>query len=494
MAPALSAGLRARAALTAAARRPYTPAVRRPRPSARPLRSGATLVLAALAGCGGAADGPRDVLLVTVDTLRADVLSCYGHARRSTPALDALAAEGALFERHWATAPMTAPSHATLFTGLWSSEHGVVKNGRELAPEPPTVAAVLADAGYRTVGVIGAAVLDGKYGLGRGFEVYEDDLADSRGARPSSAERVAADVVDRTLSVWAALGDGEPLFTWVHLFDPHAPFEAPVELLPRRRAAAVFATRVEPSDLYDEAQLVAAWIGYELEVAYTDREIGRLLAAFDARAGGPRGVVCVTSDHGEGLGEHGYMGHDLYLYEEQLHVPLILRARGAVPPGTRVRARTSAVDVAHTLVALAGALGPDEASPLPGFDLAAVARGEGFGRAPVAERPLFSAWDFERPQRRPALEQFPDRGHSRGAQVALVDGDGKFIWSEDVRDELYDLAADPREERNLDGQVPGRSARFRERLETWRASREPAFASRALDDAATRAMLDALGY
>ncbi|WP_419191813.1 sulfatase [Engelhardtia mirabilis] len=460
----------------------------------RPLAVAALAAAVALTACSHAPKGPRDVLLVTIDTLRADMLSSYGHPRRSTPNLDALAASGARFERHYSTAPMTGPSHATMLTGLYSSEHGLLRNGKLYPSEPPCLPEELADAGYQTLAVVGSKVLDAKFGMDRGFDVYDDEINiedGERRGRPVSAERYASEVVDTALAYLGEMSESEPVFAWIHVFDPHAPFEAPVELLPRRNVQAIFDDRLEPSELFDRAHLLKAYIGYELEIAYTDQEIGRLLEGWNARERGRDSVVCVTSDHGEGMGEHGYMGHGLYLYDEQLHVPLILRARGVFEPGLVVSERTSAIDLGATLLGLSGAV---EEVRLPGGDLAAFGRGEGGPRDVVAERPLFSEWDLDQSQRRAALDQFDDRGNARGTHVALVADDWKYIWSSDVGPELYDLVADPREVSNVAAQAEQRLGDLAERFDLWRRARQPAFVNEELDDDETLKMLEELGY
>jgi arylsulfatase A-like enzyme len=297
-------------------------------------------------------------------------------------------------------------------------------------------------------------------------------------------------VVDRSLEVLELFDEDRPTFLWVHVFDPHAPFEAPVQRLDPRGARAHFQGRVEPSELFAAALLVSAYVGYEAEVAYTDGELGRLFEAWDRRARGPRSVVAVTSDHGEGLGEHGYLGHGLYLYEEQLHVPLLLRATGRLGAGARVAEPSSMVDLGATLLGLCA---PDAAGALPGADLTALLRG-GEARPVVAERPYYSEWDLSRPERDQALRQHPDRGHGRGSQVALREGDWKFLWSSDVEPELYDLAGDPAESVNLAAQQAERLSPFGERLDAWRAALAPAAETRELDDAGTLEMLEALGY
>ncbi len=451
----------------------------------------ATLFLlgSALTACGRP-EAPRDVLLVTIDTLRADLVGAYGHPRPATPRIDAIAERGLLFERHYSAVPKTAPSHTTMFTGLWPSEHGLRRNGHVLAPEVPVLAEAFAGAGYTTAAVVGSMVLESRFGLDRGFDLYDDDipLADGeRRGRRTNAERFASDVVDHALAILRSRDDREPLFLWVHVFDPHAPFEAPeAHIQPGSRED--FRRRVEPSRLFTPDQLINAYIGYELEVAYTDHHLGRLFDAWDQRSGPAGSIVAITSDHGEGLGEHGFLDHGLYLYEEQLHVPLVVRAAGLLPAGERVSQPTSMVDLAATLTSLAGI-----DSDLPGTDLRTLLQG-GAPRPVVAERPLYGEWDYDRPSRKAALELYPDRGNSRGAQLTVVADDWKLIESSDVQPELYGLRDDPREQQNLGALQGERLQALRDALGTWKSSLRPPADGGELTDEGTLQMLEALGY
>ena len=305
------------------------------------MRAASLLVALTLGACGRGAPpaaspaAPPSVLLVTIDTLRADRLGAYGDAQARTPHLDALARRSLVFERAFAPAPLTLPSHATLLTGLLPPAHGVRGNGSfALGAGPPTLAEALGARGLRTAAFVGGFPVSRRFGLARGFEHYDDALAKAPGLHFEFAERRAPEVVSAARG-WLAQQAG-PVFVWVHLFDPHAPYDPP-----------------------------PAYAGpdpYRGEIAATDAALGGLLEAWDARAG--RSYVAVTSDHGEAFGEHGEESHSLFVYDVTLRVPLLLRG-----PGIGARRETTPVglsDLAATLLARVGGTGPT----LPGRDLA----------------------------------------------------------------------------------------------------------------------------
>lgn len=457
------------------------------------------LFLVALLAVACAESRPPDCLLVTVDTLRSDFLSCYGYPRLATPRIDALAEAGALFEQHYTTIATTAPAHATLLTGLYPREHGLLRNGPPLDPDVPYLPEFLQEAGYRTGASIGARVLASRAGFARGFEFFDEDFGESvlkPGGRNAKYERFATSVVDRALE-FLERDDGRPTFLWVHLYDPHHPFEPPEPSpLQPNRALEFFAKRAEPSEAFSRSYLATLLAGYEAEVSYTDRQLGRLLDAWDRRDGAPGSLVVLTSDHGEGLGEHMYEGHGFFLYEEQLRIPLVLRMSGRVPAAARVTAATSSVDLPATLLDLLGL-----PAALPGRSLRPDLEGEGSEpeRMIFAERRAYSDADLERKE---ALQALRERvsgqpGASSGEKCALVSGDWKLVWNQTGSHELYNLRRDPREALNLvlegtDG-VDGAQALLRQ-VERWRrraAQRAPV--PDELDDE-TRSMLDALGY
>lgn len=297
------------------------------------------VVAAAGLGCGSQpASGPdRDdrpsVLLVTLDTTRADHLSPYGYGLADTPVYDRLADEGVVFERAYATCPLTIPSHSTIFTGRAPPSHGVRDNGDfVLGDEAVTLAERFSAAGWSTAAFTSAFPTQARWGFAQGFDLYHDPLPRLPTQRDWRDERRATDVVDDAIELLGGLPSG-PVFTWVHLFDAHWPYAPP-----------------EP---YATAH---AGRPYDGEIAYAAHEVERLLAWWDAHH--PRSIVLVTADHGEGLGDGGEQTHGFLLHDGTIRVPLLIRTRGLddpwPTPGSRVAAPVSHVDIAPTLLTLAG--------------------------------------------------------------------------------------------------------------------------------------------
>ncbi len=380
------------------------------RPAAGRRAAAAALALALLAAAGwwlwahrpgaSAARG-ADVLLVTIDTLRHDAPGFAGNRRAATPTLDRLAAAGRVFPDTHAHNVVTLPSHVNILTGLYPHQHGVRDNGGfTLDARFPTLATLLHDAGYSTAAFVGAFPLDARFGLGRGFDVYDDRYPE--GSSPTAfviAERRGDRVVAPALAWWRSHAGGKR-FLWVHLYDPHAPYAPPEP----------WASRY-PADRY---------LG---EVAATDAFLAPLLAPFlDGRE--PPAVVAVTADHGEALGDHGELTHGLFAYEATLKVPLVLWGAGA-PRGVDPR-RAGHVDLLPTLLA---AVGVEPPAGLPGRSLLATASGDDGGRQLYFE----------------ALSPYLNRGWAplRG----MLGGGRKLI--ELPLPELYDLARDPAERTNV---------------------------------------------
>lgn len=272
---------------------------------------------------------PRAVILITLDTVRADRLGAYGSGAGLTPTLDRLAAEGVRFDRCLTVAPITLPAHATILTGLDPIEHGVRLNGAfALDASVPTLATQLREHGYATGAFVSAFVLDRRFGLDEGFDVYDDQMVDA-GATDDLGpeERRGADTVARALEFVDRVGE-QPCFVWVHLFDAHAPYEAP----------APFSTTVtEP---------------YAAEVAYVDDCVRRLLEGLTARARLDDALVAIVADHGEGLGEHGERTHTLFLYDTTMRVPWILWSKTGLPRGRVIAPTVSTTAVTPTLLGL----------------------------------------------------------------------------------------------------------------------------------------------
>ena len=299
-----------------------------------------------------AAPKPPDVVLITLDTLRADHLGSYGAGPGRTPNLDRLAASATLFEHASAPLPETRPSHFTLLTGQYPRTHGAVSNRLTLPPEALTLAEVFQGAGYHTGAFVGCVLLAEGSGAEQGFAVLD---------APQEPQRPAQDVVPRALDWLAGLDDDKPFFLWVHLFDPHLPYEPPQPPAPGDDEADVAA--ISWPSLLDIARqhdgnlprryLQRAEALYRAEVAHTDAWVGRLLDALDARPRGDRTVLAVTADHGECFGNGVYFDHSHCLDEGALAVPLLLRGPD-VEAGRRVSAQVEHTDVAPTLLRLAG--------------------------------------------------------------------------------------------------------------------------------------------
>lgn len=308
------------------------------------------LLLPGLLACGAvevapvAPDDRPSLLLVTIDTLRADAVGSYG-AEHATPTLDALATRGVRFTRTYSPAPITLPSHSSMMTGLRPPAHGVRNNGSYvLGDDAQTLAERLQAEGYETAAFVSAAVLERKFGLGQGFDHYDDATSGGEGA--FYAERSARETNQRVLAWADARGDAtRPSFLWVHYFDPHAPYAAPAEF----------------ADRFPEAP-------YTAEVAATDAALGELFEGLDQRGLLSETVVAVTADHGESLGEHGEDTHALTLYDATQHVPFLL-AGPDIPRGEVSERLASLIDLAPTLLArlkaapLAEAEGADLLAP-----------------------------------------------------------------------------------------------------------------------------------
>ena len=407
------------------------------------LLAGAVCALAVLAvlliGRGRSREAAgASVLLVTIDTLRADHVGAYGAKTGATPHLDALAARGTVFEEALASVPLTLPSHASLLSGREPPHHGVHLNGRSIFPaDAPTLATVLKGRGYATAAFVAAYVLDRRFGLARGFDLY-DDQVERRGAGASvlESERPCLAVV-AAAEQWIG-GQTEPFFAWVHFYEPHAPYD--------------------PPSPYREQQ---GGRPYDGEIAAADACVGRVVAAAEARASG-RLLVAATSDHGEALGDHGELTHGFFVYQPTLRVPLILAGAGV-----RVSRRTAparAVDLVPTVLAQLGVSVP---AGLDGADL--------FGPARGAE-----AY---------AETRYPETLGWAGLRALRV---GALKYIDAPRPELYDLGADPGETRNL---FPTRAAdaqRLLRGLDALKATERAAVST--ANDPEIAEKLRALGY
>lgn len=430
-------------------------------PALRGWTAAGLLLLLALGGAcrkqgrpGGSGSHRPNLLLITLDTTRADHLGAYGDARAATPSLDRLAREGVRFDRAYTSAPLTLPAHVTLMTGRGPQAHQVRNNGTYvLRPEEATLAETLQQAGFSTTAMIAAYVLERKFGLAQGFDAYDDALDKPQGYTTYRSE-ITADRVHDKFRRWLDRAPASPFFCWVHLYDPHAPYAPPAPFRER------FAN--DP---------------YRGEIAFMDETIGRMLADLEERGLLENTLVVAAGDHGEGFGEHGESGHGVFCYEETLRVPLIFRLPRLFAGGRVVTEPVGLIDVLPTLLDL---LRLPPSAAIQGRSLAPLlGSGGGASKEPA---PFY----FE------SLYGLEEMGWA--PLSGLLRGSLKYISL--PRPELYDLAADPLEQDNLYLKKNAQAKRLARELDDFLKQTVPAGAS-ALRPQQTRAdqeRLRALGY
>lgn len=384
------------------------------------------LVAAALVACRAARESvqppahARHLVLVTIDTLRADHLGAYGYREAATPHLDGLAREGAIALQASSHVPLTRPSHVSLFTGHLPTETGIRDNiSPAVLPSVPLLAEVLKKAGFATGAFVSSIVVDSSSGLDRGFDVYADEFEGGGGdAQFLSTVQKKGDVTLGQATTWlektvVGLPASGRLFLWLHLYDPHDPYEAPEPYASRHREHP-----------------------YDGEIAWSDELVGRLDSTLARLGLKETTALLVTSDHGEGLGDHGETLHGFFVYQSTLSVPFFVRGPGVVP-GTRLSGPVRLVDVFPTVLDLMGVPLPPDAHPA-GRSLAAELRG-----GPAATAPAVYA------------ESLVPLLHFGWSDLRVL-RDGRFKYIQAPRPELYDLASDPGERTNLASAQPAR--------------------------------------
>lgn len=409
---------------------------------------------------GSAIARARDnILLVTLDTMRADRLGAYGYARARTRHLDKLASEGVRFEWAFSPAPITLTAHASILTGLYPFEHGVRNNGNfYLADRFETLATVLSAHGYRTAAFVSSFVLDRRYGLARGFEVYDDRMQGAQSQIVSLEAERRGDRTAQALSRWldeyaanpggTGTGSGQatdkstrPFFAWLHLYDPHEPYRAPPPFGP------AFADSP-----------------YDGEVSFTDAIVASILDKLTALRLDANTIVAVIGDHGESLGDHGEETHSMFVYDSAVRVPLLLWRPGRLPARLVVRQPVRAIDLPWTLTDLVGVQPARTAharSLVPLIESLVTPRTAGF--TPQAPSPKPQAPSLTASDAIYAETYLPELYMNWAPLRALRDERWKFIDA--PRPELYDLSTDPAEQHNLYEREPQRSAAIRQALD-----------------------------
>lgn len=422
----------------------------------------ATLVAMATGGCRRPVER-SNLLILTLDTTRADHLGCYGHAEASTPHLDGFARDRAVrFEQAITVAPLTLPSHTSIFTGTYPVSHGVHDNdGFYVAEDVTTLAEILSAAGYTTGAVVGAFPVDSQFNLDQGFATYDDnyqedwtlDAVEARTERSFGFVERRADLVNRAVGRWFENHGKEPFFLWVHYFDPHQPYDPPKPY----------------GSMYPNP--------YDGEIAFVDECFGALLDLFEQRGVLDRTVIVVVGDHGEALEEHGEPTHATYVYDATMRVPLLIAApQPWLARGRSVATQVSTVDIAPTVLELLG-MAPSE--EMQGRSLVGALRDPGS----LAAQPILLESHF-------GLYQF-----GWAPLRALRTGTWKYVLA--PRPELYDLSRDPGE---LDNVAGGRADMLKElgpeleELASRLAWPDPGRSAATSIDSETRDRLEALGY
>ena len=428
------------------------------------LIAGARQATAQAAGAVGAKTAKKaaaakpNVILVTIDTLRADHVGCYGDKSAQTPNLDSLCADGVHFTRAYTPVPTTLPAHSSILTGTFPMLHGMHDfSGNRLSPQQPTLATVLKQQGYATGAIVAAAVLDSRFGLNSGFDLYYDHFDFSRLAESNleAMERPANEVMDQALG-WLQQHRRKPFFLWVHLYDPHYPYNPPPPF------AGKFKDRL-----------------YDGEIAFADSQLGRLLEYLKKHDLYRKAIMVVCGDHGEGLGEHEEKTHGFFIYNSTLHVPLIFKpaAKPNASAGAKSHVATanrsidtpvSLVDILPTVLAAASA-------PLP---------------------PGLQGQDLMLNKASPAYsESFLARLHFNWSELRSLNRE-RYHFIEAPRPELYDTENDPGELHNLFPQKPAVSAEMRGELAGVIRQFTPAseLAEKTSLDPAMLERLKSLGY
>lgn len=435
-----------------------------------------------------AATGSPNVILIVADTLRQDHVSAYGYLRSTTPNLDRLAREGAIYQHAIAASPWTTPSHAAMFTGQYPTRNGVDGRNIFLNPEATTLAQTLTRHGYQTAGFINNVYIRRQTGLGRGFQQYEEFWGRNEGAslplflellrnrwspRKDSGARETREAVQDWLGKdW---NGAHPFFLFIHLMEPHVPYGMPDDYFPQFLPAGVTADQArsvnQDAEMYICKKLHMTTRDFEIlnalydsDIRYMDSEIGKLMDFLRAKAVLDNTLVIFVSDHGEHFGDHQLMSHELSVYDSLIQVPLILRHPATVPPGTRIPGVVQTVDLFPSILRFlnvpSGSLDLQGACILPkAFDR---------GARPFAFAEYNNARAVDKIQRR--FPKSDDPVYHRKTLRAVRSADLKLIWGDDGTRELYDVGKDPGEAINLYASEPAGAKIMEDVLQKWTSS------------------------
>ena len=466
---------------------------------------------------------PRHVLLIALDTTRADHLGCYGHPTVQTPVLDRLAAEGLRFENAVAAAPTTLAAHASILTGLYPHRHGVPRNGYRMDAANVLLAERLKAAGFDTAAFIGSFALHSQFGLNQGFDVYDEQFDVLTATMGDGQDQRRADRVSAAASAYINAFVGKRLFMFVHYFDPHAPHDPPIPYdtmypradipVPHNLADGIdqaVATHQQQTlgqtpgkvwaiengltprllidapgePLGDDGALDALYCG---EISFMDHHIGRVIEALKNRKLFHQTLIVVVGDHGETMWEHGdYWNHGLWVYDTTVHVPLIVRLPGDTPRGRSIDARVSTVDIVPSI--------------LEWLRLPPAENVDGVSFAPLVAGSLATPRTVFSEATQPYRVEVGTTWENANKAACVCDGQWKYIYAPYLEfEQLFDLKADPGERTNLlahpEGTLPLVLTDLRQKLHDWRQQAAPAYSEfNPLKSEETLRKLKDLGY
>ena len=416
-------------------------------------------------GCGGSR-GPN-ILLVSIDSLRADHLSCYGHFNETSPVIDAAAGEGARFEKAMAPSPWTLPSHMSMLSSLAPRQHQVTEDHTKLRDEAVLLSEVLADAGYATAGFVSGPYVKAIYGFSQGFDLYDDFSAVRRLGRPEQTI-ITSPILRKKTSEWFKKWDREgrekPFFMFLHMFDVHYDYNppAPYKMMfdPDYKGpvtgikmlnAKHFRGDVDPRNIEHLAAL------YDAEIRFTDFHLGKILNVLRNLGVYDDTILVITADHGEEFFEHGWMSHRRTLFDESIHIPLVMRYPSEIPAGVVVEQMVRTVDIAPTILSLAQ-----------------IPKPENFGtsslKAPHAERDLTGLIQNGTWGEAPPVLSF---GQLHGGLSSVRSEKFKVIQRNNGKPQFYDLEKDPREQSRIKGRKSRELKALRKQLRAWKLAAHP---------------------
>ena len=396
-----------------------------------------------------------NVLLIVIDTLRADHLGCYGYEKTTSPNIDKFSKTGVQFQNVYCQMPTTGPSHASIFTSRYPRNHGVLKNGWILSDTFQTIAEILKSNGYTTSAIISSFVLSSQFGYSQGFDNYDEAFPKGsstyrgkfwEGRKLEGEFDQRADIATRKAINWMRQNSTGKFFLWVHYFDPHSPYDPPQP----------YVKDFLRKDMSPIKKIVAKYDG---EIRFVDDEVGKLLNEVESLGLDSNTLIIITSDHGEGLGQHGWMEHGMFLYDEQTRIPLIMRFPDLIPENRTINTVIESIDIAPSILDMLGLAqekGFSGKSFLPTIQ----------GKEPSSLQTAF----IERRQYKAGKYR---NVKVRGNKFAVRDKYLKYIWApEEGTNELYKLDKDIKELYNVAQESPHIADKLEQMVKLWRNEQE----------------------